>query len=89
MTEHQTMLSGNDMYEFLEKNNILNGRIVREAIYKIIRTKDNHLLFVLGKPIDDIPIKELIKITPFYSSSVSNKDGVLNYDVIKVGGSND
>ena len=89
MTEHQTMLSGNDMYEFLEKNNILNGRIVREAIYKIIRTKDNHLLFVLGKPVDDIPIKELIKITPFYSSSVSNKDGVLNYDVIKVGGSND
>ena len=49
----------------------------------------NHLLFVLGKPVDDIPIKELIKITPFYSSSVSNKDGVLNYDVIKVGGSND
>ena len=89
MTEHQTMLSGNDMYEFLEKNNILNGRIVREAIYKIIRTKDNHLLFALGKPVDDIPIKELIKITPFYSSSVSNKDGVLNYDVIKVGGSND
>ena len=89
MTEHQTMLSGKDMYEFLEKNNILNGRIVREAIYKIIRTKDNHLLFVIGKPVDDIPIKELIKITPFYSSSVSNKDGVLNYDVIKVGGSND
>lgn len=58
-------------------------------ISKIIRTKDNHLLYVLGKTNDDMTLKELMKIEPIFTSSVSNEYSVLNYKVIKVGDKND
>ena len=87
--EHSAMITYTEIQEFLESNTMLNGRIVRQLISKIIRTKDNHLLYVLGKTNDDMTLKELMEIEPIFTSSVSNEYSVLNYKVIKVGDKND
>lgn len=87
--EHSSMITYTQIQEFLESNTVLNGRIVRQLISKIIRTKDNHLLYVLGKTNDDMTLKELMEIEPIFTSSVSNEYSVLNYKVIKVGDKND
>ena len=94
----EDLMSNLDLRKFVEhvqkyfEEGILTYEIIHHYIKKGIRRKNNSVRFILSDSdveINENNISSLLEINPIYKSSVQIGDSSLDFDVIKIGGSND